>query len=88
MSMNREQKRMMQRQGAIGADGAPIAGWTTQVEQKAGTSTTLFRVGIAEAEALFQQPRFGRGRAAPAAPLIAPHEILIAKQAIPIFSTC
>ena len=29
----------------------------------------LFRVGIAEAEALFQQPRFGRGRAAPAAPL-------------------
>lgn len=29
----------------------------------------LFTVGIHEAEALFQQPRFGRGRAAPAAPL-------------------
>lgn len=29
----------------------------------------LFTVGIHEAEAIFMQPRFGRGRAAPAAPL-------------------
>ncbi len=31
----------------IGADGASISGWTTQVEQKAGSTTTTFRVGIA-----------------------------------------
>lgn len=31
----------------VAADGAAVSGWTTQVEQKAGTSITRFRVGIA-----------------------------------------
>ena len=31
----------------VAADKAPVAGWTTTVEQKAGSTTTRFRVGIA-----------------------------------------
>ncbi|MGI3786601.1 MAG: hypothetical protein ACRYG2_38135, partial [Janthinobacterium lividum] len=31
----------------VAADGAAVAGWTTQVEQKAGSTVTRFRVGIA-----------------------------------------
>ncbi|MGI3784168.1 MAG: hypothetical protein ACRYG2_25695 [Janthinobacterium lividum] len=31
----------------VAADGAAVSGWTTQVEQKAGSTTTTFRVGIA-----------------------------------------
>ena len=31
----------------VAADGAAVTGWTTEVEQKAGSTTTRFRVGIA-----------------------------------------
>jgi len=31
----------------VAADGAAVTGWTTQVEQKAGSAVTRFRVGIA-----------------------------------------
>ena len=31
----------------IAADGTAITGWTTEVSQKAGSTTTRFRVGIA-----------------------------------------
>ncbi len=31
----------------VAADGAEVEGWTTEVEQKAGSTTTRFRVGIA-----------------------------------------
>ena len=31
----------------VAADGAAVSGWTTEVEQKAGSTTTRFRVGIA-----------------------------------------
>ncbi len=31
----------------VAAGGAPVSGWTTEVEQKAGSTTTRFRVGIA-----------------------------------------
>ena len=33
--------------GVAAADGTPVTGWTTEVEQKAGSTTTRFRVGIA-----------------------------------------
>ncbi|GAA3572054.1 hypothetical protein GCM10022197_30910 [Microlunatus spumicola] len=33
--------------GVASADGTPVTGWTTEVEQKAGSTTTRFRVGIA-----------------------------------------
>jgi hypothetical protein len=33
--------------GVASADGTAITGWTTEVEQKAGSTTTRFRVGIA-----------------------------------------
>ena len=31
----------------VAADGTAVTGWTTEVEQKAGSTTTRFRVGIA-----------------------------------------